>query len=57
MLRIDRLTNQREQNRNSRAVQGSSGDAPEHEAIPEDDSSKLRDSLLVNDDRWIEYVE
>ena len=43
--------------RNTRAVQGSSGDAPEHEAVPENNTAKFTDSLLVNDEKWIDFVQ
>jgi hypothetical protein len=39
------------------AVEGSFGDAPEQEAIPENDTAKITDSLLVNDEKWIKFVQ
>ena len=38
-------------------AQGSSGDAPKLEKVPENDNAKFTDSLLVNDEKWIKFVE
>lgn len=65
MLRIDKLTYQRLEKRNRRAVQGSSGDAPEHETTQDLESTEtaektkgeMRDSVVVDDNRFVEFVQ
>jgi hypothetical protein len=57
MLRIENLSSMRNEKRNKRALQGSSGDAPEHEALIEDDTGDLRDSVIVDDSKFVEYVQ